>query len=197
MPLSKTRSYFLSLTRMGHCKRRPKSTRCSGAQILRQRLNDALLVVDLDPKSPTYSQRVGEVKMPKVRPMELHHFGWSACSSHSVPYSPHPHVERRYLVVPGLRSSRLHIIDTKPDHESLRCQSESNRRTRFCSRQLFAATYDSFADLEAIYVSALSADGGGPAVSSCSIARHSRCLPVGDESRPSGSFITISGGLGS
>src|SRR5207245_3380538 len=31
------------------------------------------------------------------------------------PYSPHPHVERRYLMVPGLRSSRIHILDTKPD----------------------------------------------------------------------------------
>ena len=31
------------------------------------------------------------------------------------PNAPHPHVERRYLVVPGLRSSRIHILDTKPD----------------------------------------------------------------------------------
>ena len=46
---------------------------------------------------------------------ELHHFGWNACSSALCPYAPHPHVERRYLVVPGLRSSRLHIIDTKPN----------------------------------------------------------------------------------
>ena len=46
---------------------------------------------------------------------ELHHFGWNACSSCLCPNAPHPHVERRYLVVPGLRSSRIHIIDTKPD----------------------------------------------------------------------------------
>src|SRR3546814_4018997 len=26
-----------------------------------------------------------------------------------------PHVQRRYLVVPGIRSSRLHVIDTGPD----------------------------------------------------------------------------------
>ncbi len=52
--------------------------------------------------------------MPKVGD-ELHHFGWNACSSALCPYAPHPHVERRYLVVPGLRSSRIHIIDTKPD----------------------------------------------------------------------------------
>jgi selenium-binding protein 1 len=31
------------------------------------------------------------------------------------PLTSHPHVERRYLVVPGMRSSRIYIIDTKPD----------------------------------------------------------------------------------
>jgi len=78
------------------------------------KLNDALLVVDVNPESATYGQRVGEVKMPKFGD-ELHHFGWNACSSALCPYAPHPHVERRYLVVPGIRSSRIHIIDTKPD----------------------------------------------------------------------------------
>ena len=28
---------------------------------------------------------------------------------------PHPHLERRYLVVPGLRSSRVYVLDTKDD----------------------------------------------------------------------------------
>src|SRR5215212_7407555 len=46
---------------------------------------------------------------------EMHHFGWNACSSALCPYAPHPHLERRYLIVPGSRSSRIHIIDTKPD----------------------------------------------------------------------------------
>ena len=32
---------------------------------------------------------------------ELHHFGWNACSSALCPWAPHPHVERRYLLVPG------------------------------------------------------------------------------------------------
>jgi selenium-binding protein 1 len=75
---------------------------------------DALAVVDLDPASTTYSQIVGQVAMPNAGD-ELHHFGWNACSSCLCPYSPHPHMERRYLIVPGLRSSRIHIIDTKPD----------------------------------------------------------------------------------
>ena len=75
---------------------------------------DALDVVDVDPRSATYAKRVGQVDMPQVGD-ELHHFGWNACSSCLCPYAPHPHIERRYLIVPGLRSSRIHIIDTKPD----------------------------------------------------------------------------------
>jgi len=75
---------------------------------------EALAVVHFDPASRTYGQMVGRVDMPN-RCDELHHFGWNACSSCLCPYSPHPHMERRYLVVPGMRSSRIHIIDTKPD----------------------------------------------------------------------------------
>src|SRR5689334_12860808 len=75
---------------------------------------DALGVVDVDPSSSAYGRVVGQVEMPNPGD-ELHHFGWNACSACLCPYSPHPHVERRYLVVPGLRSSRIHIMDTKPD----------------------------------------------------------------------------------
>ena len=75
---------------------------------------DAIAVVDVDPASPTYSKIVGGVDMPQAGD-ELHHYGWNACSSCLCPNAPHPHMERRYLVVPGLRSSRIYIIDTKPD----------------------------------------------------------------------------------
>jgi selenium-binding protein 1 len=75
---------------------------------------DAMAVVDVDPASASYARIVGQVDMPNAGD-ELHHFGWNACSSCLCPNAPHPHVERRYLVVPGLRSSRLHIIDTRPD----------------------------------------------------------------------------------
>jgi selenium-binding protein 1 len=75
---------------------------------------DAMVVVDVDPQSKTYGQIVNRLDMPNSGD-ELHHFGWNACSSALCPHSAHPHVERRYLVVPGLRSSRIHIIDTKPD----------------------------------------------------------------------------------
>ncbi len=75
---------------------------------------DGIAVVDVDEKSPSYARIVGSVSMPNTGD-ELHHFGWNACSSNLCPNAPHPHVERRYLVVPGLRSSRIHILDTKPD----------------------------------------------------------------------------------
>jgi methanethiol oxidase len=73
---------------------------------------DALAVIDADPSSPGYGTVAGWTDLPNTGD-ELHHFGWNACSSALCPNAPHPHVERRYLVVPGLRSSRIHIYDTK------------------------------------------------------------------------------------
>jgi 56kDa selenium binding protein (SBP56) len=74
---------------------------------------DAMAVVDLDPESAGYGRIVGQTDLAVGD--ELHHFGWNACSSCLCPNAPHPHVERRYLIVPGIRSSRLHVLDTKPD----------------------------------------------------------------------------------
>ncbi|MEU7890395.1 selenium-binding protein SBP56-related protein [Microbispora bryophytorum] len=73
---------------------------------------DALAVLDTDPGSPSYGTVVGWTDLPYTGD-ELHHFGWNACSSALCPYAPHPHVERRYLIVPGLRSSRIYVYDTK------------------------------------------------------------------------------------
>src|SRR5574342_959599 len=78
---------------------------------------DALAVVDVDPASPAYGAQVARADMPGIGD-ELHHFGWNACSSCLCPSSPHPHMRRRYLVVPGMRSSRIHIVDTKPDSKN-------------------------------------------------------------------------------
>ena len=75
---------------------------------------DALTVVDLDPSSSTYGSVVNRLDMPNVGD-ELHHFGWNACSSALCPWAPHPHVERRHLLVPGLRSSRIYVVDVKDD----------------------------------------------------------------------------------
>ncbi|MFC7154782.1 selenium-binding protein SBP56-related protein [Halomarina halobia] len=69
---------------------------------------DFLGVVDVDPDSSTYGEVIDRVEMPN-RGDELHHFGWNACSS-----SCHVEgLERQHLIVPGQRSSRLHVVDTK------------------------------------------------------------------------------------
>jgi selenium-binding protein 1 len=69
---------------------------------------DFLAVVDLDPESATYQEIIDRIEMP-TRGDELHHFGWNACSS-----SCHVEgLERQHLVIPGNRSSRLHIVDTE------------------------------------------------------------------------------------
>src|SRR4029450_8323906 len=87
---------------------------CVGVFDPTRRCRGARARVAVAPASPSYGTIVSTVSMPQTGD-ELHHFGWNACSSCLGPNAPHPHVERRYLVVPGLRSSRIHILDIKPD----------------------------------------------------------------------------------
>ena len=75
---------------------------------------DALAVIDVKPGSPTFSQIVHTVTMPN-KGDEFHHFGWNGCSSSLSPLTGHAFLERRYLIIPGLRSSRIYIVKTKAD----------------------------------------------------------------------------------
>src|SRR5688572_24899549 len=68
---------------------------------------DALGAVDVDPESSGYGNIVGQVDMPKDGD-DVHHLGWNACSARLCAHAPHPHVERRYLIVPGINASRIH-----------------------------------------------------------------------------------------
>jgi selenium-binding protein 1 len=81
-------------------------------------VKDAMAVLDTDPSSSSYGRVVGWSELPHAG-NELHHFGWNACSSalchHNGGHGGHGQLERRYLVVPGLRSSRTYVLDTKPD----------------------------------------------------------------------------------
>jgi methanethiol oxidase len=122
---------------------------------------DAMAVVDVDPRSPTYSQMVGQVDMPYPGD-ELHHFGWNACSAALCPYAPHPHIERRYLVVPGIRSSRIHILDTKPDPMQPRLVKVIEPQETM-ARADYTRLHTVHCGPDGIYVSALgSSKGEGP-----------------------------------
>ncbi len=69
---------------------------------------DYMATVDVDPSSRNYSKVIHRTEMP-IAGDELHHFGWNACSScHSDPTK-----SRRFMVVPGLASSNIHILDAK------------------------------------------------------------------------------------
>ncbi|WP_013322104.1 selenium-binding family protein [Gloeothece verrucosa] len=69
---------------------------------------DYLATIDVDPNSPTYSQVIHRLQMPYIGD-ELHHFGWNACSSCHGDASK----SRRFLIIPGQRSTRIYIIDTQ------------------------------------------------------------------------------------
>jgi methanethiol oxidase len=73
---------------------------------------DGLAVVDVDPQSAGFGKIVHQVIMPNHGD-EFHHFGWNACSSALSPLTGHAFLERRYLIIPGIRSSRIYIVDVK------------------------------------------------------------------------------------
>ena len=78
---------------------------------------DGLAVVDVEPGSKTYGQIVHSLFMPNTGD-EFHHFGWNACSSALSPLTGHAFLERRYLIIPGIRSSRIYVIDVKEPREA-------------------------------------------------------------------------------
>ena len=76
---------------------------------------DYLATIDADPESPSYSQVISRLEMPGIGD-ELHHTGWNACSSCHHDATK----QRRYLIVPGVRSSNLHIVDCGIDPKAPR-----------------------------------------------------------------------------
>jgi methanethiol oxidase len=127
---------------------------------------DAIGVVDVDPQSTSYTKLVDRLDMPYAGD-ELHHFGWNACSSALCPYAPHPHTERRYLIVPGLRSSRIYVVDTKPEGSEpggggLRI-AKVIEPEELAAKTGYSRPHTVHCGPEGIYMSALGApDGNGP-----------------------------------
>jgi selenium-binding protein 1 len=69
---------------------------------------DFLAVVDVNPDSDEYGRIVHETPMPNTGD-ELHHYGWNRCSSAC--HGP----DRSHLIVPGFRSSRIHVLNVADD----------------------------------------------------------------------------------
>jgi len=123
--------------------------------------HDAIGVVDVDPSSHSYARLIGQVDMPHAGD-ELHHFGWNACSACLSPYAPHPHTERRYLIVPGIRSSRIHVLDTKPNPRKPEIIKVIEPET-LAARTGYSKPHTVHCGTSGIFVSALGAPNGeGP-----------------------------------
>ena len=71
---------------------------------------DHLAVVDLHPDSDRYGQVIHRTVMPYVGD-ELHNFGWQACSGASDCVD----CVREHLIVPGLGSSRVYVLNVAVD----------------------------------------------------------------------------------
>jgi selenium-binding protein 1 len=119
---------------------------------------DGLAVIDVDPKSSRYGQIVHTVMMPN-KGDEFHHFGWNACSSALSPMSGHAFLERRYLIIPGIRSSRIYVIDTKPSPTAARIHKIIEPEEVF-HKTGYSRPHTIHCGPEGIYVSTLG--GGGP-----------------------------------
>jgi selenium-binding protein 1 len=122
---------------------------------------DAIGVVDVKPGAKSYGRLVGQFDMPNTGD-ELHHFGWNACSASLCPWAPHPHVERRYLIVPGINSSRIHILDTKADPRRPEMVKVIEPET-LAKKTGYASPHTVHCGPDGIYLSALGApNGDGP-----------------------------------
>jgi methanethiol oxidase len=122
---------------------------------------DALGVIDTDPTSADYGRLVGKLDFP-TGGNELHHFGWNACSSHLCAYAPNPHMARRFLIVPGTNSSRIHIVDTAPDPRKPRLVKVIEG-DEVMAKTGYAAPHTVHCGPDGIYINALGGkNGDGP-----------------------------------
>jgi len=121
---------------------------------------DFIAVVDVNPDSPTYSKIINKVEAVYIGD-EFHHFGWNSCSSALCPNAK-PNLQRRYLIVPGLRSSRIYIFDTKQDPTSPRLVKVIEPKEVIESSG-YTRLHTVHCGPDGIYISALgNAEGEGP-----------------------------------
>ncbi len=119
---------------------------------------DGLAVVDVDPDSASFGKIVHQVLMPNTGD-EFHHFGWNACSSALSPLTGHAFLERRYLIIPGIRSSRIYVVDVKGGPRAAKLHKVIEPEEIF-AKTGYSRPHTIHCGPEGIYVSTL---GGGGA----------------------------------
>jgi selenium-binding protein 1 len=122
---------------------------------------DAMTVLDTDPASPDYGKVVGWAELPTAG-NELHHFGWNACSSALCHQGHGDHgdpLERRYLLVPGIRSSRTYVLDTNHDPRTPKVVHQITAE-ELAQRAGYSRPHSLHCGPGAIFLSALGGAGG-------------------------------------
>jgi methanethiol oxidase len=149
---------------------------------------DAITVIDTDPSSPDYGQVVGWSELPTAG-NELHHFGWNACSS-ALCHQGHGDghggpLERRYLLVPGFRSSRTYVLDTKPDPRNPKVVHEITAE-ELATKAGYSRPHTLHCGPGAIFMSALGGAGGNDGPGGIALLDHDTFDVIGAWERDRG-----------
>ena len=124
--------------------------------------HDALAVLDVDPASPGVRRRRSRVSTCRAPATSCTISGGTPAARACARTRRTRTCERRYLVVPGMRSSRIHILDTEPDPRQPRIvkvieADEVIRKTGY------SRPHTSHCGPDGIYINALGdAEGNGP-----------------------------------
>jgi len=147
---------------------------------------DAITVLDTDPSSPDYGRVVGWSELPTAG-NELHHFGWNACSSALCHpgHQGHGPLERRYLIVPGIRSSRTYVLDTKPDPHNPKVVHEITAE-ELAAKAGYSRPHTLHCGPGAIFLSALGGAGGNDGPGGVALLDHDTFDVIGPWERDRG-----------
>jgi len=147
---------------------------------------DAITVLDTDPSSPDYGRVVGWSELPTAG-NELHHFGWNACSSALCHpgHQGHGPLERRYLIVPGIRSSRTYVLDTKPDPHNPKVVHEITAE-ELAAKAGYSRPHTLHCGPGAIFLSALGGAGGNDGPGGVALLDHDTFDVIGRWERDRG-----------
>ena len=161
------------------------------------RSKDAMAVLDTDPSSPDYGQVVGWSELPTAG-NELHHFGWNACSSALCHQGHGDHgtpLERRYLIVPGIRSSRTYVLDTRPDPRNPQVVREITAE-ELAAKAGYSRPHTVHCGPGGIFLFNLGGANGndGPAGSPCSTTTPSTSSAPGSTTAATSTSATTAGG---
>jgi len=90
---------------------------------------------------------------------QLDHLGRNACNGALCPCALHPHLERRYLIVPVLRSFRIYVFDMQPNPHNPTL-IKTIEAEEVMAKTGYSRPHTVYCDPEAIYIGAMGSANG-------------------------------------